>query len=313
MPESPDQYAAMFTASLDAWDASRPRSGQRTMGVSSVGTCRSQALWMLTEVVPTDAPTGRQALMGTAAHKLIHEARANFNPDLILERELEITMPSGVKLIGHADEIDPTEPSVTDWKTLSAGADIVALRRNGANEQQRFQRHLYYFGAMQAGLVPPQGTVRNVWIDRSGQVPDPFVEQEPFDMGVIHQADSWFSDVLYAIEHDGGDGVPKEKHYEWCRAFCRFFSHCRQGTDHADLVVTDTELVAAAERTLKGRDLEKEGKALAEAGRTTLSVLQIKAGEDMRAYTLGEHRIRWTWVHMKDGSGYPKLTVERVP
>lgn len=304
-----DDYAASMVASLTVWDATRPRSLQQAMGVSSVGLCRAQALWMIMETPPTDAPEGRQALMGTAVHAVITAARAAYDPSLVLDRRLDIQLPSGITLTGAPDEINCTEPGVTDYKTVSAGADMASLRRNGATEQQRFQRHLYYLGALQAGLVPEQGTVRNIWVDRSGQDPDPFVEQEPFSMEVVNAADTWLTDVLYAAEH--GEEPLRDKHYDWCSRFCRWFSHCRENT-HPDLVVTDAELLTAAADASAGREMAKAGKALEEHGRRVLEVLRPDPGGDVQAYVCGEHRVRWSWINSDTaaGGGYYKLALE---
>lgn len=306
----PDDYAASYVASLDSYDALRPRSLQAELGVSDIGHCSSKALWLLTGVQPTDAPTGRQAMMGTAAHDLAAKARKAFSPGLLIETELQVTLPSGlVVLPGHADEIDPDEPSVTDLKTVGDEADLIALRRLGSTEQQRFQRHLYYLGAHQAGLVPAAGTVRNVWMDRAGQADWVYVEQEPFDMGVVHAADRWLSDVLYAAEH--GEEVPQEKHYDWCRRFCQFFSHCRAGQTHADLTITDPELITAASLVLEGREGKKAGESLEKSGRKVLEPLQDSSSGDMVAFTAGEYRVRWSQVNAVAGA-YWKLSVDRV-
>lgn len=297
-----DSYRASFATALDLYDAMRPRSLQQELGVSSVGLCSAQAQFMLSGVTPTDAPGGRQALMGSAVHDVIAQARAEYNPKLLIEHELEVLMPSGVKLVGHADEIDREEPSVTDLKTLVAGADMVALRRNGATEQQRFQRHLYYFGALQAGLVPENGIVRNVWVDRSGQDPDPFVEQEPFSMDVVHHADQWLSSVAFAAEH--GEEPYREKHYEWCARFCRWFSYCRAGEGGPEYTITDVELITAAETARVGREMEKQGKALLDSAKRVLEVLQPEPGGDVAAYAAGDTRVRWSWVNKQSGGHY---------
>lgn len=310
MKLTPDDYAASMSASLDVYDALRPRSMQTDLGVSSIGDCRSEALWRLTGVQPTDAPTGRQALFGTAAHEMIAAARKQFVPGILVETELSITLPSGQVVVGHCDEIDPGEPSVTDWKTVADSADIVALRRTGCSEQQRFQRHLYALGAIQAGLVPEQGlTVRNVWVDRAGQTNEPYVEQEPFSMAVVEAADSWLSDVLYAREH--GEEVTQDHHYDWCRRFCEFFTHCRAGQAHADAHVTDPELIQAAVLHAEGRDLRKKGEALEKAGRRILEPLQATAHEDVAAFLIGAHRVRWSRVNSTTG-GHWKLTSDPV-
>ncbi len=308
---SPDDYAALFVASLDVAAALHPRSMQGGIGVSDLGYCSSKALWKVLEVQPTDAPTHRSAQHGVALHKMIGPARLMLQPGLLIENPVAVTLPSGVVIPGTADEVDQDEPGVTDYKTVATEAELTALRRTGSTEQQRFQRHLYYLGAHQVGLVPAQGMTRNVWIDRAGRAAMPYVEQEPFDMRVVQAADNWLASVMYSAEH--GEETPQDKHYEHCRTFCEFFSHCRDGTGHADLTVTDEEMVRAAELVLVGRAKAKEGKELEAAGRVVLAPLQPAPGGDMIAYLCGDVRARWSWVNQADGPGYPKLIVEKAP
>lgn len=298
----PDDYAASFTTALDLMDALRPRTQQKALGVSSVGLCHAQAQWVMTGVEPTDAPAGRQAFMGSAIHTVIAGARGVYNSKLLIEEHFPVTLPSGYVLPGHADEIDPDEPSVTDYKTVTADVDMVALRRNGANEQQRFQRHLYALGAIQAGLVPEEGLiVRNVWVDRSGQSAEPFVEQEPFSRDVIDRADLWLADVVWSAAN--GEDPLRDKHYDWCQRFCKFFSHCRINTQ-PDLIITDTELVEAAKLARLGREMKKEGAALEESGKGKLEILKPDPGGDVVAYVCGDTRVRYSWVNKATGGHF---------
>lgn len=295
---TPNGYAALVAADLDAYATLMPRSMQSGIGVSDIGTCHSKALFKWTKVTPTDAPRGRQALHGNELHRMFVAARSAGNPKLIHEREVECTLPSGIVVIGHADEIDQDEPSVTDAKTVGDAADLTVKRREGSDEQQRFQRHLYYLGAHQAGLVPAQGIVRNYWLDRAGQDAWGHVEQEPFDMDVVHAADDWLASIVYAAEH--GEEVPRDKHHDWCKSFCEFYTHCRSGLTHDDYVVEDTELIAAARRVHEGRKIKKEGEHLEEVGRRALTVLQLSAEGDVSAFVAGDWRVRWTSMNRSD-------------
>lgn len=297
-----DQYAARFRTAIDVYEATAARSMQSELGVSSVGLCHAQAVWIETGVTPTDAPEGRQAFVGSAIHDRVALAMALYDSTVLLEPELIFEMPSGIVLVGHPDEIDAAEPSVTDVKTVSTPDEIAAVRRNGASEQQRYQRHLYYYGAMQMGLVPSEGTVRNVWMDRSGQLVAPYVEQEPFSMHVVRRADEWLRSVSYAIEH--GEEPQREKHRDWCSRFCPFFSHCRSGTDQPDLFVTDPEIVQAARNALDGRAMKKQGEALEGAGKRVLAVMQPDPGGDVQAFVAGNVRFRHSWVNKVTGGHF---------
>lgn len=308
---SPDAYAARLTVAVDLHDAMRPRSMQTELGVSSVGDCRSEALYRITGVAETDAPPSRKAHHGTAIHALYTAAMTAYDPNLIAEPEIKVTMPSGLVLPGHPDWIDPAEPSVTDLKTKDDEAALLVQRRTGSSESQRFGRHLYGLGAIQAGLVGAEDLlVRNVWVDRAGQSSEPFVEQEPFDMGVVHAADSWLQDLLYAAEH--GDEVPKDHHYDWCRSFCPFFTHCRSGETRGEAIVTDAVMVQAAADLFEGRQESKVGGLLEKAAKTVLAPLQQSVNGDLRAFVLGDYRLRWTWVNRSDGASHWKAHVEKI-
>lgn len=305
-----DDFAATMQVALDSYSALRPRSMQAELGPSDIGHCRSKALWKISGIEATDAPTSRQALNGTALHTMYTEARKAFNPRLLLEQELTITLPSGIVVLGHADEIDPDEPSVTDYKTVGDEADLAAQRRTGSTEGQRFQRHLYALGAIQAGLVPEEGLiVRNWWADRAGYDKVGLVEQEPFDRDVVAAADAWLSDVLYAKEH--GEELPREKPFGWCRDFCEFFAMCRTGTQHPDVEITDPEMVQAARLLLDGRSEKQTGTRLETAAKRTLKVLE-NSGDDISAFVLGDVRLRILWVNdeSKKNGGYFKYISE---
>lgn len=308
---SPDQFAARLNVALNSFEAMRPRTMQRELGVSSVGGCRAEALYRLTGVAETDCPPARKALHGTALHALYGQAMSWYDPDLIVEPELKITLPSGIIIVGHPDFIDPAEPSVTDLKTKDDEAALHTQRRAGSSEQQRYGRHLYGLGAIQAGLVHETDLlVRNVWVDRAGQSTEPFVEQEPFDFGVVLAADSWIQDLMYAAEH--GEEVPKDKHFEYCRAYCPFFTHCRGAETHGEATVTDAEMVAAAAALYEGRVISKDGGMLEKAAKVTLAPLQQNVTGDLRAFVLGDYRLRWTWINRSDGASHWKAHVSRV-
>lgn len=305
-----DAYAASMSASLDLFQALRPRSLQPGIGVSSVGHCASEAKYRMQGVAPTDAPASRQALWGTSLHETITAARKEFNPALLLETPLLVTMPSGLLIPGTGDEIDPGEPSVTDYKSVADGAALITQRRVGSSDQQRYQRHLYYYGAVQADLVPAEGTTRNAYLDRAGQG-EVLVEQEPFDMKVIHDADRWVADVAYAAEHN--EDAPQDKHFTWCQKFCQFFTHCRGGQITPDLIVTDAAMIQAAELLVEGRAGSKLAEGLENDAKRVLEPLQMGTQDDVGGYEVGPYRVRWQWINTKAGGHWKCLVETREP
>lgn len=303
-----DDYAADLAATLRAWDATRPRHGQRrggTLGVSDIGGCHEHARRILQGDPASDVPQSLAAQMGTAIHAEIAAARQWANPRLICEQELAVTLPSGVRVVGHPDEIDPDEPSVTDWKTTDYDG-LARVRRYGCSDQQRYQRHLYYAAAHQAGLVPEEGTVRNVWLDRSGRDPHPHVEQEPYDAAVVAEADNWLADVVYAARH--GEESLRDRHYDWCREFCEFFTACRLPVSTPEEVVTDEQLVASAEVFAEAAALRREWERVEAAARRDLEPLRTGTDGDVTVNQVGDLRVRWTRVHATNP--YWRLAVE---
>ena len=228
-----DEFAGHFCFDLNSYELLSPRSRQQDagrIGVSDLFTCREKVRRIIANHPVTDVPDKTAAIIGTYVHAGVLEARKAARPHLLHEVELHITLPNGFVLLGHADEIDPTEPAVTDLKT-KAGLDLI--RRAGADEQMRAQRHVYYLGALQAGLVhSDKGVVRNVFIDRSGHDPHPHVEQEPFSMDVVYAAQEWLSDATYAADH--GEEAIKDWPRNMCANYCPFYTSCRGSEDIAE-------------------------------------------------------------------------------
>lgn len=272
----PDTYAAIFAMSLKAADAGRDRSKQTIdgiVGVSDLFSCQEKVRLTVTETPWTDVPNSSAAWVGSAVHEAVGNARKQFNPDLLIEQEFRITLPSGLTILAHADEVDVDEPSVTDYKT-SDGLEYV--RKHGPDENQRVQRALYYYGAMQAGLVPETGICRNIWIDRSGKDPEPFVSQEPFHLDYVHAADLWLQQVVGAVKD--GTEAPKEWPIWRCKSFCQFFTVCR-GRDLPQPRTDNPELVMAAQEVYESRAAEKTAKALVKQASARLRDFDGIAGD----------------------------------
>lgn len=302
---TPDEYAAQLATDLDIAQETAPRSLQRHLGISDLGSCHAEALYKLRQTEPTDHVEGWQALFGGAVGDAIEKARAA-RPHLLHQVPVVVTLPSGRQIPGTADEVDPAEPSVTDFKSKDDEAKLVWQRNQGATDQQRFQRHLCYLGAHQAGLVPEQGIVRNAYVARSGRGA-PLIEQEPFSMDVVLEADRWLGDVLYAAEH--GEEASKDHHYSWCAEWCPFFTLCRDGDSAVTDMITDLELVAATHATREARSAAKVADLEEKAARSVLEPLQRTAEGGLVAWeTPDGGRGRWVWINKKNG-GYWKLEV----
>lgn len=264
---TPDDFGLTFQFDLESHDATRARSLQSdagTIGVSDLHTCREKVRRTLLGHVATDTTDKWAALVGTYVDAGVKEARAASGRNLLHDVELSVTLPNGIVLPGHADEIDPDEPSVTDYKTKDA---LAGVRRTGADEQARAQRHLYYLGAVQAGIVGENGVVRNIFLDRSGSDPHPHVEQEPFDMGVVLAAQAWYEDSIYAAEH--GEDAMKDWPRTMCERFCQFFTACRGSETVVEERLTGHRALTLTE-FFTAKEQRKEAEAVEQALRLEL-------------------------------------------
>lgn len=295
---APDEYAQQFTFDLSVYDLLSPRSQHGDdggVGASSFG-CREEMRFILTKAERTDSPDKTAALIGGYIDAGVKAARKAANPGLIVDAEYLCTLPNGFSFPVHPDEVDPDEPSVTDLKTKNG---LKAIRRGFADEQHRIQRHLQYLAAHQAGVVPPDGIVRNVFIDRSGADPHAHVEQEKFDPAVVEQATEFVNDVLYAIKH--GERARQDRPRYFCKQFCPFFTACRGDEIAAeDEPITDERLARMVAAYAEADTQEKQAKALREALRADLSGL---------TGVTGTHRIVSTWVNAANRTPYWKVEV----
>lgn len=228
-----EDYAAHLMWDLDAHASASPRSQQALrgeIGASDLGFCRERTRRVLTHAVPTDVPDKWSAILGNYIDAGVKAARqASERPGLMHDVRLQVTLPSGYTLWCSLDELDTEEPAYNDVKTKDG---LALIRRTTAGDQPRYQRHVCYYAAHQNGLVPAEGIVRNIFLDRSGNDRHPHVEQEPFDMNVVLEADAWLSDAVYAAQH--AEEAMKDAPRPVCERFCEFFTACRLREDSAE-------------------------------------------------------------------------------
>jgi hypothetical protein len=290
-----EDYSAGFSHDLIAWDLTRERSQQTKIGMSDLD-CRERLRHILIGAPETNTTVSNAAIIGTWIHAGVTDARQQSNPHLLFNVELTTTLSNGFVVPGHADEIDPTEPSLTDYKTVD---DLPFRARVGPTDQQRKQIHGYYKGAIEAGLLPERGIVRLVFIDRRGKY-DPYTWQESYDPNVIEWISNWLDDVKYAIQH--GEQTQRDQPATFCRRFCSFYHSCRPD-DNGGEPITDSEELEAAYAYLEASETIKTAEAVKDAARTRLGDVNGVGGNVV---------VRWTEINGKTGA-YSKIDVRRIP
>lgn len=296
----PDEYAAGFTADVEVANATSARHLAGLDGVIGASSfdCRERIRRTLKRVPPSSVPSKWAANVGSALDEWIKKVRGDANPNLLLKADLTATLPNGFVLPVHPDEIDPDEPSVTDYKTKNG---LAAIRGGFADDANRFQRHLQGFAATQAGLVTGDLIVRNVFVDRSGKDPEPHVEQEPFSMDVVREATEFLGDALYAAEHD--EEASKDKPRYFCKVACEHFADCRGNEIEAKFIADpDTrQRVEAFHAAKLRRDDSLE----------LMAALRAEGLEGVTGET-DKVRIVSTWVNATNRTPHWKVETEDV-
>lgn len=232
----PDEFAATFLFDLLSHGDLSTRTAQKDageIGASDLGSCRQKVAYTLRQVTPTNAPSKWAAAVGTYVDAGVKEARKAARPWLLHDVRMQVTLPNGMQFWCSADEIDPEENAYTDVKTK---AELATIRRLTAGDQPRWQRHVCYLAAHQAGHVAAEGTVRNIFLDRSGRDDQPHVEQEPYSLDVVLEAQAWLEDAVYAAEH--GEDAMRDWSRPMCERFCEFYTRCRGSETFAEEYLT---------------------------------------------------------------------------
>jgi len=172
-PATPPPTLVEIESALARYENSRPRSVQRTLGPSELGTpCRRQIALKLAGVTRQERGGLPWAPMcGTAVHSLMESVLEAANLRLGRPRwVIEETVNLDDELFGHGDAYDSDNALVIDWKYTGTTARRKASRRSVPNAElvspeYRVQAHLYGLGHANAGR--PVTHVRLVMLARS--------------------------------------------------------------------------------------------------------------------------------------------------
>lgn len=172
-PGPPPSTLAEIEGALARFESSRPRSVQRTLGPSELGTpCRRQIALKLAGVQRHERGGLPWAPMcGTAVHSLMESVLEAENERLGRQRwVIEETVHLDDELTGHGDAYDSDNALVIDWKYTGTTARRKASRKTVPNADlvsmdYRVQAHLYGLGHENAGR--PVRFVRLVMLARS--------------------------------------------------------------------------------------------------------------------------------------------------
>lgn len=304
------RIAAQVDMAVRAGVENEPRTAQSRAGLlgpSDIGFCRQKASLVGRGVQPTDSNDPWAAVIGTAIHKHVEGfIESTFGDTWIVERQrLTAKLPrSGAEISGTCDLIMPDDNLVIDIKTVDG---LKKVQNYGPSQGHRYQRHLYAMGAVDAGIFDPtrQVYVGNLYIDVSrGNSGDEkvWVTIEPMDDSLTDEIDSWVEDVIYSMRYN--EDAARDIAAPICETFCEFYTACRGALPMRDSEPLDSpEILQAVDMYVRGRDMEKEGKAMKSEASSVLTGLNGSTGE---------WQVRTTQVSPQEIPGFTRKASTRL-
>lgn len=296
---------------VNEWARSTERAEQDkkfVVGPSAIGFCSERLRRLLDQQVPEDPVDWHKAFIGTAVGDYLERAIKQRHPHLLIQSEFWVELEGDrhtYRIPAHSDVIDQEEGIVWDFKTKDG---LTWVKRDGISRDYQFQRNLYALGAHQSGLFPnhklEELRVGNIFYDRAGQEPLPFVQVEDFSPDAVREAIWWLEEVVDAFL--AGEEATKEPPRQMCEAACGFFTKCRAFDTDVEGMIRDPKYIGAIEMYVEGNELEKEAKKMKRSAQVILS------GVEGHTPT---HSLRWTLVnggtYTVDRQDYLRMSLTR--
>lgn len=189
------------------WDRRRPRSLQRTIGASDLGTCRRKVGYKLAGTEPVNAVSSVQAVIGSAVHQVLGEILVEM--DLAESSEQEVNFAG---ITGHYDRVEGD--MLIDVKTTSSRW-LEHILLHGPEHS-----HLWQVSFYAAALITEGKPVKRVRIDYLARDTGveynwPTVDGATFDVNHVKHALAWLKEVREADLQM----LPRE--YQPDSTFCR--------------------------------------------------------------------------------------------
>lgn len=306
--------AERVRAAVNEYQNGTERSQQVIMGVSALGFCQERTRREILGMEETDHTDWNKAFIGSAVGDLLEQAQAKFMwPNALFQTPVEITIQGAVQsyvLPGHTDIlIPPCEDfpggACIDNKTKG---DLVWVKKGPTSRNYQWQRNLYGIAAHQMGLLGDgpleEVEVGNIYYDRSGNDPTPYVQIEKINTEVLFEAGEWLDDVAYAVTN--GEEARKEPPREMCAVACGFYTKCRAFDSDVEGLIDHPETLAAIDLHQQALAMEKEAKQM-----KNVAQIRLKGVEGNTA----DHSVRWTTVQggrvEYDRAAYVKMEIRR--
>lgn len=189
----------------------QPRSQQKRIGPSELGTACLRCLARKLAGVPEASEAAWLPWIGTAVHAQLEETFVAFNGScpagevrFLVETQVSVGEVDGVDVTGHADLYDCATAEITDWKIV--GASTLRSAKVGPSATYRAQQHLYGRGFVRRGL--PVDRVRIAYLPRNNPRLDAAVIwSEPYDETVATECLARANALAVALRTSGADAL----------------------------------------------------------------------------------------------------------
>lgn len=199
---SPSLVTAELRATIEDTIRAHPRSLQRKIGPSELGTpCTRKLAYKLTDTEPVVSHTAWRPVIGTAVHSWLAEAFVQVKlpdgrPRYLVETRVHCGDIRGVALTGTCDLYDRVTGSVIDWKIV--GPSSLRAAKAGVRDAYRLQVQLYALGFTRRGL--PVENVGIAYLPSTGELHDMHVAWFPYDPRDAEKAIETADGLMFAIE-----------------------------------------------------------------------------------------------------------------
>lgn len=311
MPTENPEVAARYTRALAAYEASRPRAMQVTLGPSELGGCREyiRNVMVGTPGAPADVWPGAAAV-GTLVGEYV-ERRAEEAFAAVTEQDVQTTIlippnvmdagaqPEPFVVAGHADIVEVENNAVLDVKSKDG---LEGVREEGPSLENAIQISTYTVGLVQAGILEPGATATLLYIDRSGREQEAYALTFSWDEIQEYVAELGrrlrsVLDAQAAIDETGDMEAAhnlRDKPPSYCfseKVMCPFREACWK-SPHSEwaptapeMQVEDPDLIALVERYADARDRQKGAKATQDALRAEIKALGL-VGKQVGPYSV---------------------------
>lgn len=244
-------------------DRQRPRSQQREIGVSDLGSCRRRTGYKLAGIAPVNEHGSIQAVIGSAVHDMIAKVLqdgAAEEGDLV-EEEVYF---AGIK--GHLDRYEARSQTVCDVKTTSTRW-LEHIRIHGPEHSHLWQVSVYAAALVRRGVPVKRVRIDYLVRDTGEEYQWPSPEGKPLDAADVRDAMEW----LAAVASAPVDMLPRD--YEPESVYCLgcpfggadggicWEGHVPERDRRSVLLVDDSDAAKWAQELFDAREARKAAEA----------------------------------------------------